>query len=300
MADAVDEIPEAEFNPFSVIDPKEVQKLLQDDKVLIGTLLNHPDAKIKSIAEAMQLKKNVAISFTEFLLYIIKLFLSAVEDGTITMKNSVRQSTKQELSHNSLTLRHVRKDFCSAKDNSSLDDSVAIVIGCATKVRDVIKSLQKNRWLRLFRSAKNISTLIPIFEKITIVVSGVQCIECKDFSELFGNVADLQASLVDIEQRLHYLKGAGVTASVIIGIGGIICMIVGGILLATPAGVPLLAVGGAGVGVSIAIGRGTALYSYIATKYLDYAKLKGDFKGDKFVKNDKTFTELLQDSYIAS
>ena len=90
-----------QFNPFSVIDPKEVQKLLQDDKDLIGTLLNHPDAKIRSIAEAMQLKKNVAKSFTEFLLYIIKLFLSAIEDGTITMKNSVRQSTTQELSHNS-------------------------------------------------------------------------------------------------------------------------------------------------------------------------------------------------------
>ena len=103
--------------------------------------------------------------FTEFLLYNIKLFLSAIEDGTITMKNSVRQSTIQELSHNSLTLHRILKDFCSTKDNSSLDDSVAIVIGCATKVRDVIKSLQKKHWLRWFRLAKTISALMPIFEK---------------------------------------------------------------------------------------------------------------------------------------
>ena len=294
MADDDDVV--EQFNPFSVIDPKEVQKLLQDDKDLIGTLLNHPDAKIRSIAEAMQLKKNVAKSFTEFLLYIIKLFLNAIEDGTITMKNSVRQSITQELSHNSLTLRHVRKDFCGAKDNSSLDDSVAIVIGCATKVRDVIKSLQKKHWLRWFRSAKNISALMPIFEKITKVVSIVQSIECKTFSELLGDVADLQASLVDIEQRLQCIHSGGMMASAIIGIGGVICMIVGGILLATPAGVPLLAVGGAGVGISIATGGGTLLYSCIAEKYLDYAKGKGNSKGDKFVKNEITCTELSQDS----
>ena len=91
----------------------------------------------------------------------------------------------------------------------------------------------------------------------------------------------MQDSLVDIELRLLYVQGAGVMASAIIGISGIICMIVGGILLATPAGVPLLAVGGVGVGVSIAAGGGTFLYRCIATKYLDYAKGKGDSKGVK-------------------
>ena len=296
MADHDDDDVVEQSNPFSVIDPKEVQKLLEDDKALIGTLLNHPDAKIKSIAEAMQLKKNVAKSFTEFLVYIIKLFLSAIEDGTITMKNSKRQSTIQELSHNSLTLRRVLKDFCSTKDNSSLDDSVAIVIGCAIKVRDVIKSLQKKHWLRWFRSAKNISALVRIFDKISKVVIKVQSIECEAFSELLGDVADLRTSLVDIELRLQCIHSGGMMASAIICVGGVICMIVGVILLATPAGVPLLTIGGVGVGVSIATGSGTKLYSKIAKMYLDYAKGKGNFKGDKFVKNDFTCTELSQDS----
>ena len=40
----------------------------------------------------------------------------------------------------------------------------------------------------------------------------------------------------------------------------------GGILLVTPAGVPLLAVEGAGVGVSIETGGGTALCSYFSYK----------------------------------
>ena len=60
----------------------------------------------------------------------------------------------------------------------------------------------------------------------------------------------------------------------------------GGILLATPAGVPLLAVGGAGVGVLIETGGGTALCSYLATKRLDRTKAKGDTRGDKFIDND--------------
>ena len=43
-------------------------------------------------------------------------------------------------------------------------------------------------------------------------------------------------------------------------------MIVGGILLVTPVGVPLLAVEGVGVGVSIETGGGTALCSYFSYK----------------------------------
>ena len=135
---------------------------------------------------------------------------------------------------------------------------------------------------------KNISALVPIFERITEVLRGVQCIECKTFSKLLGDVATLQDSLVDIEKRSLITQGVGLSASILVGIGSIICMIVGGILLATPAGVPLLAVGGAGVGVSIATGGGTALCSYLATKRLDRAKAKGDTIGDKFIENDTT------------
>ena len=130
---------------------------------------------------------------------------------------------------------------------------------------------------------KNISALVPIFEKITEVVGGVQCIERKTLNELFGDVAALQDSLVDIEKRLLVTQGVGLSASILVGIGSIICMIVGGILLATPAGVPLLA-----VGVSIATVGGTALCSYLATKRLDRAKAKGDTRGDKFIENNTT------------
>ena len=129
---------------------------------------------------------------------------------------------------------------------------------------------------------------MPIFERITKVVRDVQCNKCKTFSELLGDVAVLQDSLVDIEKRLLVAQGARLSTSVLIGIGSIICIIAGGILLATPAGLPLLAVGGAGVGVSIATGGNTAFCSYIAAKRLDHAKRKGDNRGDTFVKKDTT------------
>ena len=129
---------------------------------------------------------------------------------------------------------------------------------------------------------------MPIFERITEVVTDVQCIECSTFSKLLGDVAGLQDSLLDIEKRFLIMQGAWLSASVLVGIGSIVCMIIGGILLATLAGVPLLAVGGAGVGVSIATGGGTALCGYLATKCLNRARAKGDNKGDKFVENDTT------------
>ena len=129
---------------------------------------------------------------------------------------------------------------------------------------------------------------MPIFERITEVVRDVQCIDCKTFSKLLGDVAALKDSFIDIEKRLLAVQGTGLSASVLIGIGSIICMIVGGILLATPAGLPLLAVGGAGVGVSIATGGSTAFCSYMAAKRLDGAKDKGDKRANTFVKNDAT------------
>ena len=272
---------------FQIVPPEEVSKMLQDGKDKIEAILKQPEPEMKPIVDALQLKKNVTKNFTEFLLYIIKLFQNAVRNNTITMKNSVRESIMSELDHNYLVLIHVRKDFCSSEGEPA-DDSVVIVVGCATKVKDIIKSLQKKQWLRWFRSAKNISALVPIFERITEVVRDVQCIECKTFSELLGDVAALQDSLVDIEKRLLVVQGTGLSASVLVGIGSIICMIVGGILLATPAGVPLLAVGGVGVGVSIATGGSTAFCSYMAAKRLDCAKDKGGNRGNNFVKNDTT------------
>ena len=93
-------------------------------------------------------------------MYIIKLFRKAIEDRTITMKNSTRQSIISTLKHITLVLLYVRKDFCSTdttEDDTIHENSIAIIVGSANKVTEVIKSLQKGRWLKWCQSAKNLS-----------------------------------------------------------------------------------------------------------------------------------------------
>ena len=130
-------------------------RLLQDGRALITILLNQPDTEMKSVVDGLQLQRSVGKSFTEFLLYIIKLFLKAIEDKIITMKNSVKQSVMSELNHIFLILIYIQRHFEDKESNDDEhmykpDDSVAIVVKCATKVTDIIRSLQKKQRLGWF------------------------------------------------------------------------------------------------------------------------------------------------------
>ena len=313
---------------LAIVSQNEVDEILQDGKALIDTLLKQEE-KMQGIVKAMQLKRSAAKSFTDFLLYIIKLFKKAIENKTITLTNSVRQSITTELNDIFLVLHHVRKDFCSnqgdtahaqyrttqddttqaqdnptqdnvtqgnatqdnADDTTSLDSSIALVVRHAIKMKDIIKSLQKKQWLRWLRSAKNISTFIPIFEKITKVVEGIQCIDCRPFCELLGDTKSLRDSLTDIETRILGIETTGLSASILLAIGSVVCLIVGGILIftpAAPAAIPFAIAGAAGVGTSFVIGGSTKLCCFLTFKRLDHSKAKGNGKGSKFVKEDTT------------
>lgn len=274
-----------------IVPQDDVDNILQHSITSIDTLLNQQEVKLKSVIETMQLKKYVAKNFTEFLLYIIKLFLNAINDKTITLKNSLRQSFMRELNHISLVLLFVRKDFCSNDDETPPDDSVAIVVSSATKVKHVISNLHKTQWLRWLQSAKNIKTLVPVFERITKVVEGIQGIEHRAIYEILGDVEDLKISLIDIEKRLLVTQGVGLSACVVIGICSFVCMIVGGILLftpAAPAGATFITVGGAGVSIASAAGSLTKMSYILAEKLFGCAKEKGALKGDKFVRKNIT------------
>lgn len=285
-------------DPLRIIPEDEVQEMLQKGSRLIDTLLRQ-EGKLASIVQGMQLKISISKSFTEFLLYIIKLFQKAIENKTITMKNSARESIKSELTDIAQGLHYVLMNLKNYNPHdvptTSYDASVAFIVRSAIKVQDIIKGLQRKQWLRWFRSAKNISALVPVFERITQVVKDIQCIECREFFELLGDVEELKASLDDIRKRVFSLETVGIVTAVLFAVGGVICLIVGGILLVTPAapaGVPLLIAGGAGVGAALATGSGTELCAFLARKRLDRAEAKGDRKGDKLVCN-KT-TELSQ------
>ena len=274
---------------LQMIPQAEVDEMLEEGKTLIDTLLRQ-EGKMSQIIKTMQLKRNAGKSFTEFLMYIIKLFQKAIENKTITLTNSTRQSVVGELNDSFLILYRVRRDFCdTAGDTTSLDDSIALVVTRAIKVKDVIKNLQKKHWLRWCRSAKNISTLVPIFEKIIKVIKGIKCIDCRPFCELLGDIAALKTSLGDIEKRVFALETVGLSATILFAIGGVTCLIVGGILLfspAAPAAVPFVISGVAGIGVSLATGSGTELSTYLAMKRLNQSKAKGEQKGGIFVKED--------------
>ena len=107
---------------FELVSQSEVDEILQDGKTLIDTLLMQEE-KMERIVKAMQLKRSAAKSFTEFLLYIIKLFKKAIENKTITLTNSVRQSITTELNDIFLVLYHVRKDFCSNQGDTTHHNS---------------------------------------------------------------------------------------------------------------------------------------------------------------------------------
>ena len=176
-------------------------------------------------------------------------------------------------------------------DMRSLNDSIALVVRHAIKVKDIIKTLQKKQWFRWFRSAKNINTFIPIFEKITKVVEGIQCIDCRPFCELLGDTKSLRDSLIDIEKRILGLETVGLSTSMLLAIGSVVCLIVGGILIfspAAPAAIPLAIAGAAGVGTSFVIGGSTKLCSTLAFKRFNHSLAKGGVKGDKFVREDTT------------
>ena len=154
----------------------------------------------------------------------------------------------------------------------AIDDSVAIVtvVGCAARITDVINSLKKNHWLRWFRSVRNISKLVPIFEKINEKVEEIKFTDSKEFCELFlhGNVEDLKISLIDIKIKI-------LCGSIVVIIGGFTMVVVGVILVFTPLA---LAVGGA------AVISGTIALGPIVWKLFNLQQEKGELEAKKFLQ----------------
>lgn len=245
-------------------------------KELTDDLLRQKE--IKPIVEAMQLKRKAGKAFTEFLLYLIQLFIKAIDKKVITLKNSLEQSTLSELKDLYLLLFDAQNKFDDNIDQTLSNEMITWVVRQAMKVKKIINGLQKKDWLRWFRSARNISALIPILENITTVVEQIMYIDCRPFTELLGDVTALKASLIDIEKRILKLEYAGFTGTALFAIGSVACFIVGIVFLATPAapaGLPFVIAGGAGIGFSIATGGGISFGKYVAQKHLKREKEKG-------------------------
>ena len=278
----------------------EFDTILLKGQEIADTLLRQ-DITTVTILKAIELKKNAGKSFTEFLMHVIIIFRDAINDNIICLKRSVGQSIIRQLNENFLILKNTRKNFCSTnheEDPEFLTDSIAIVVLQSKKILYVIKSIQKTYWLKLSQSAKTIGTLLPIFKKITEMVNSIQEVDHEPIHQLFGNIEDLKASLDKIKSTLFLTTEiAGFSGSLMFAIGGTACIIVGGIMLATPAapgGIPLVIVGGLVLGTSPVVMKAFKSFHLHTIECIDKAEKKGRQDSKKFVENHKNNPELFE------
>lgn len=283
---------------YNVICPKATEEILQESQEVMNTLLKQ-NPKMMSIVNIISAKKNTGKSFIEFLLYIIKLFLNAIDDSTVYLKQSVKQSVKFQLKGCFVTLRYTYRIFCCNEEHAEhIKESLTIVALQSEKTLDIIKSIQKPCWLKFSQSAKTISALLPIFEKITRVVQGINNITadaCVAYSKLLGSVEDLKANLVKIKSVLSKAKAiqtVGLSTALIFAVGGVTCVIVGGILLITPAapaGLPLVIAGGLATVISSVVLCSTMPLHCINSNQTESVDLDGYKAGQQLSRRHPSF-----------
>ena len=278
---------------FQVISQDQVSEMLQESKECAETLLKQKP-EMMSLMKTIPLKRSAGKSFTEFSLYINKLFRKAIEKNHICLKKkSVRESNIFQLKECFLYLKSMHTNFCRDDNTEAqIEESLAIVVIQSSKTLDILRSIQKPKFSQ---SAKIISALLPIFEKITEVVQVVSEINeeiadtCATFCKLLGSVQDLKVSLVDIEDKLSKtIDAVGYSGALIFAIGGITCLIVGAILLITPAspvGVPIMLAGGLATVLSPLLVCGTPAFDHIIINHIGNSVEETHRKTQAFVED---------------
>ena len=228
------------------------------------------------IVNGIRLKRSVGKGFTDFLIYISNVFLKAFEEDIIPLKKSWKQSIIDELNDSIAILITIRREFSDTENaqeqsetSSSLKVAVSVLLRRAEKIADMIKGLWQPFWSR--SSIRRISALLPIYEGITEVVRGIQNIDCRPFCELLGDIASLRTRLKNVRDNLTTTLRCQIASTLVAGFGGATCLILGAILLATPAAVvgpPLLIAGGA-LTVCMVIKLGSSCFTVLFGEAID-------------------------------
>ena len=231
---------------------------------------------LRPIVNGIRLKRSVGKGFTEFLIYVSNVFLKAFEEDIIPLKKSRKQSIIDELKDSMVILITIRREFIDtniefeqSNSNSSLNAAVSVLLRRAEKIADMIKSLWQPFWSR--SSIRRVSALVPIYEGITEVVRGIHNIDCRPFCELLRDIASLRTHLKNMRDNLTTTLHCQVALTLAVGFGGATCLILGAILLATPAagaGPPLLIAGGA-LTVSMVIKLGSLYFTVSLGEAID-------------------------------
>ena len=274
----------------------EVQKMLEEGQEIVDSILKQ-EVGLEAIVKTMRMQKIAGKVFTEFLICTIRMFRSAIEDDVICLKKRTRrQLIIQQLKESFVTLKSTHKDFCGTiEDTAILDNSIAVVILQSEKILAVIKSMQEIYWSKFSQSAKTISALLPIYEKIAEVVKGITEVDCKPFIELLGSVKDLKDSLAKIENILFLTTEiVGLSASLVFAIAGVTCLIVAGILIITPAApasLPLAMAGGLSTATSLGFFFGSKQFYFITSTRFAKSKKEGQKRSEEFVKDQPSTLE---------
>ena len=97
-------------------------------------------------------------------------------------------------------------------------------------------------------------------------MKGIKDIDCKPFCDLIGDIKQLRACLDNINTILEGVFHSQVILGVALGAGSAICVILGAILIPTPAApasIPLLVTGGA-LAWQTSVQIGSALFTRMA------------------------------------
>jgi len=198
-----------------------------------------------------------------------------------------------ELTDSIMILMEVKDKFRSTytdqeHEEDSLRYAIPILIGRANKIALIIRNIWQPFWKRW--SSSKIGTLLSIYEGITEVVKGIKDIDCKPFCDLIGDIKQLRACLDNIDTILEGVFCSQLIVGVALGAGSAICVILGAILIPTPAApasIPLLATGGA-LAWQTSVQIGSAFFTKMAvTGIIEKSTENGIYKGQQFMKEIK-------------
>ena len=274
-------------------DTSKLAETFKQSRQLADIVVNH-QTTLEPIVIKIKQKAIVGKVFAEFLVYLCNIFLRAIEKNELRLvRSSQKQPTMDELTDSIMILMEVKDKFRSTytdqeHEEDSLRYAIPILIGRANKIASIIRNIWQPFWKRW--SSSKIGTLLSIYEGITEVVKGIKDIDCKPFCDLIGDIKQLRACLDNIDTILEGVFCSQLIVGVALGAGSAICVILGAILIPTPAApasIPLLVTGGA-LAWQTSVQIDSAFFTRMAvTGIIEKSTENGIYKGQQFMEGIK-------------
>ena len=226
------------------------------DSIKLAKEIIEQQTTLKPLVLKIKQKSAVGEIFTDILIYLCKLFHNAINDGTIHLVGgSHKEHVLKELKETQLTLENIKGKFDPEYPASHQEQKhefiqfvpLSILLIGANKIAESVKSIWQPLWRRWLPS--KMGMLRSLYQEITKVVEGIRYldIDCKSFCELIGDVEQLTLSVNSVKPLLQKLVNSNLVLCVTFGAGAAICVIIGAVLIPTPAvaaTLPLLITGG--------------------------------------------------------